>query len=126
MSTTPTGRALRKARAIFAKAFGARGDGLFESSSTAAMTETIASAFAREMDPGKAGDIGFHLGDWASDAALLLALHMFPEKFTPTEIRHVTDYLAAGLPHHCAALATHFGYEGLARSGIARVKKQGA
>ena len=122
MSTTPTDRALRKARAIFTKAFDARGSLLFKSSSTAAMMETIGTAFARRMNREKAADVGFHLGDWASDAALVLALHMFPKKFSPEEVRHVTDYLAAGLPYHCAGLAAHFGYEGLARSGIREVK----
>jgi hypothetical protein len=123
MSTTPTDRATKKARAIFVRAFGARGGLLFKSSSTAAMMETIVTAFARRMNRAKAADVGFHLGDWASEASLVVALHMFPERFTPEEVRYVANYLAAGLPYHCAALGAHFGYEGLARSGIREVKQ---
>lgn len=87
------------------------------------MMETITAAFARRMRREKAADVGFHLGDWASDAALVLALHMYPERFTGEEVRHAADYLAAGLPYHCAALAAHFGNESLARSGISDAKK---
>jgi hypothetical protein len=122
MSTTPTDRACRKARAIFVKAFGERGAHLFTGMSTSAMMQTIAVAFARRMRREKAKSLGFHLGDWANDAAIVLALHMFPEKFTREEIRDVTDFVAAHLPYHCAALGAHFGYEDMARSGIRDVK----
>jgi hypothetical protein len=89
------------------------------------MMQTITGAFARHMEPEKAKDVGFHLADWAEGAALILALHMFPERFTREEVRHVSDYLAAGLPYHCDALGALFGYEGLARSGIREGKQSG-
>jgi hypothetical protein len=124
MTTSPTHRASKKAMAIFKKAFGERAAHLFTGASTIQMGHTITAAFARHVRREKAQDIGFHLGDWAHDAALILALHMFPEKFSREEIRRVTDFVAAGLPYHAAALATHFGYEGLARDGIREVKRQ--
>jgi hypothetical protein len=124
MNVTPCDKATRKTRAIFVKAFGSRAALLFKGVSTQTMMDTISAAFARHMSREKAADIGFHIGDWAHDAALVLALHMFPEKFTRDEIRRVTDFVAAGMPYHSAALATHFGYEGLALDGIREVKKQ--
>ena len=114
----------RKTRAILVKAFGRRATRLFEGSSTQRMMQTIAGAFAHRMNREKAADVGFHLGDWAHDAALVLALHMYPERFTTEEIRQVADFVTAGTPYHCAALATHFGYEGLARDGIREAKQQ--
>ena len=89
------------------------------------MGRTIAAAFARRLSRKKAEDIGFHLGDWAADAALVLALHMFPERFTGEEIRHAAESLAAHLPYHCAALGALFGYEDLARSGIREGRASG-
>jgi len=124
MSTAPTDRACEKAKAIFKKAFGERAAHLFTGASTIQMGQTITAAFERHVRREKAHDIGFHLGDWAHDAALVLALHIFPEKFSREEIRCMTDLVAAGLPYHAAALATHFGYEGLARDGIREVKRQ--
>jgi hypothetical protein len=124
MKVTPLDRATRKTRAIFIRAFGSRAGLLFKGVSTQMMMDSISAAFARHMCREKAADIGFHIGDWAHDAALVLALHMFPERFTRDEIRHLTDFVAAGMPYHSAALATHFGYEELARHGIREVKKQ--
>jgi hypothetical protein len=109
---------------MFVKAFGERGAHLFTASSTVTMTDTITAAFARRVSREKAHGIGFHLGDWAADAALVLALHMFPERFTREEVRYAADYLAAGLPYHCAALGALFGYEGLARAGVREGKQK--
>ena len=113
----------RKARAIFVEAFRERGAHLFVPASTSSMMHTVGTAFAGHMNTAKAEVVGFHLGDWAREAAIVLALHMYPEKFTRAEIRQVTDYLAAGLPYHCAALGALFGYEDLARSGIRDAKQ---
>jgi len=124
MNANPLDSATRKTRTIFVRTFGSRAAPLFKGVSTQKMMETISVAFARRMSREKAADVGFHIGDWAHDAALVLALHMFPERFTREEIRQVTDFVAAGMPYHSAALATHFGYEGLARNGIREVKQQ--
>jgi hypothetical protein len=124
MKLSPLESATRKTRTIFVRAFGSRAAPLFKGASTQNMMETISAAFTRRMSREKAADVGFHIGDWAHDAALVLALHMFPERFTREEIRQVTDFVAAGMPYHSAALATHFGYEGLARDGIREVNQQ--
>src|SRR5512140_2729274 len=97
-------KACRRARGIFVRAFGELGADLFTASSTGAMMQTITAAFARRMGRERAECVGFHLGDWAKDAAIVLALHLFPEKFGREEIRAVTDNVAAHLPYHCAAL----------------------
>lgn len=118
MSSKLNDRATRKARQIFTEAFGDRGSHLFASSSTASMMHTITTAFARHMSQEKAKEVGFHFGDWAHDAALVVALHLFPDRFTGREVRLVADCVAVHLSYHCAALGALLGYEGLSRDGI--------
>ena len=51
-----------------------------------------------------AHDIAFHLTDWAADAAFLVALVLFPEKFTDAEVRAgVRQFLIHAPNHICAA-----------------------
>ncbi len=50
-------------------------------------------------------DITHHLTDWAEDGAFLTALHMFPEKFSETEVRMGIDMLLVHVPNHLAAAA---------------------
>jgi hypothetical protein len=56
----------------------------------AGITSTITAALAAEDADDEvlhADEIAFHLTDWSSKAAFLVALHLFPERFTPEEIR---------------------------------------
>jgi hypothetical protein len=39
--------------------------------------DVIAEAISSEHEREVAGEIGFHLGDWQSDAAFIVALHLF-------------------------------------------------
>ncbi len=50
-------------------------------------------------------DITHHLTDWAEDAAFLVALHLYPEKFSEAEIRKGVDMLLVHVPNHLAAAA---------------------
>ena len=57
------------------------------------------------FDKETAQDIAFHMTDWAGDAAFITALLLFPERFTPEEIRHgIMDFLVHA-PNHLAAAA---------------------
>lgn len=49
--------------------------------------------------------IAFHLTDWNADAAFLVALHLFPEKFTLEEIRAGIDLFLVHVPAHVIAAA---------------------
>lgn len=64
----------------------------------------------REMDEQTAYDIGFHLSDWHADAAFIVALHLFPERFTSEEIVAGTQQCLIHAPNHMAAAAALFGY----------------
>lgn len=55
-------------------------------------------------------DIAFHLSDWTSDAAFLLAVHLYPERFTPDEIADGICEFLIHAPNHVAAAAKLYGY----------------
>jgi hypothetical protein len=54
--------------------------------------------------------IGFHLVDWQSDAAFLVALVLFPERFTDEEIRDGVDGFLWHVPAHVLEAARLGGY----------------
>jgi hypothetical protein len=62
------------------------------------------------MDEQNARDIGFHLSDWRSDAAFIVALHLFPERFTSDEIAEGVRAFVFNAPNHAAAAAALYGY----------------
>ena len=47
-----------------------------------------------------ANDIGFHLVDWQSDAAFLVALTLFPERFTDEEVAEGVRMFLIHVPAH--------------------------
>ncbi|MGH2548563.1 MAG: hypothetical protein ACRDHN_04190 [Thermomicrobiales bacterium] len=55
-------------------------------------------------------DIAFHLTDWAADAAFLVALHLFPERFTAEEIADGIESFLIHAPNHVAAAAVLSGW----------------
>jgi len=76
-----------------------------------AARRAIANALSKELSDETAADVAFHLTDWASDAAFLTAILIFPERFSPEEIRQgITNFLAH-VPDHVAAAAHLDGWE---------------
>jgi hypothetical protein len=55
-------------------------------------------------------DIGFNVGDWHGDAAFLVALHLFPERFTDEEIDEGVRRMLLHVPAHVIAAARLAGY----------------
>ena len=72
--------------------------------------DQIAQAISSEHQPEIAAEIGFHLGDWQSDAAFLVALHLFPERFTPEEIDEGVRSLLLHVPAHVITAARLAGH----------------
>lgn len=100
----------QKAKAILAEAFADRVDRLDpERPATGAMA-AIQAALTDEFGTDTAADIAFHMADWNSDAAFILALHLFPERFTKDEIDSgVRDFLVHA-PNHVAEAAKLIGF----------------
>jgi hypothetical protein len=63
-----------------------------------------------EKDVLRKDSIGFHLVDWQRDAAFIVALTLFPEKFTDEEIREEVDRFLIHVPAHVIEAARLGGY----------------
>jgi len=74
------------------------------------MAAAIAGALASSENDRKARDIAFHLTDWNSDAAFILALQLFPERFTAEEIASGVESFLIHAPNHVAAAAALSGW----------------
>ena len=98
-----------KAKAILADAFGERADRLDPGVFASATMDAIKEALAPRLGKDIAGEIAFHMSDWNSEAAFILALHLFPEKFTKEEIEDgISDFLTHA-PNHIAKAAGLIG-----------------
>jgi len=98
-----------KVEAIFRELAGERASRLGATSYATASAHAIAASYAPDMDSERAKDIGFHLTDWASDAAFFVALHLFPERFTPEEIQAGIGMFFVHAPYHIAEAAALAG-----------------
>ncbi len=72
--------------------------------------EVLAKALSAEHPASIAHDIAFHLTDWHSDAAFIVALLLFPERFTPEEMRSGVEEFIVHAPNHAAAAAKLGGF----------------
>ena len=101
-----------KVELLFREAFGKRAARLFSHRFVASTMHTVRDAFADDLPSAQAEAVGFHLADWGSDAAFVVALHLFPERFTHDEIREATRMFAAHVPFHAAVAADILGFPG--------------
>lgn len=114
MPDDPYNSVSKKVTAIFTELAGPeRADTLdsFPANRTSLLTRIIAGEAATEERILHATDIAFHLTDWKSDAAFLVALHLCPERFTAMEIAAGIDLFLVHVPAHAAAAAKLSGYE---------------
>src|SRR5437016_3080132 len=100
----------KKVQAIFSELAGADRAKWLRGDVPSRVMDQIAQAISSEHQPEVAGEIGFHLGDWQGDAAFLVALHLFPERFTPEEIREGVEAFLIHAPHHIIAAARLAGH----------------
>jgi hypothetical protein len=99
----------QKVASIFKELAGERAQTLCGSKFPASVTSIITSALLTENADEKEilpkDEIAFHLTDWNSDAAFLVAVHLFPERFTRDEIRAGVDMFLIHVPAHVIAAA---------------------
>jgi hypothetical protein len=91
----------RKVRTIFSELAGERAPKLERNGAE----NVIAAALTDEFGLERAFDVAFHLSDWGEDAAFLVALHLYPERFTVEEIREGVLAFVIHAPNHIAAAA---------------------
>ena len=70
----------------------------------------IAEALTNRLPPEQALDVGFHMVDWNSEAAFIVALLLFPEQFTAAEIAEGIEGFLVHAPNHIIAAAKLMGY----------------
>lgn len=77
---------------------------------TSTITAALSGTEASEAQILHADKIAFHLTDWNSDAAFIVCLHLFPERFTQEEIQAGVDLFLCHVPSHVIAAARLAGH----------------
>jgi len=93
-----------KVLALFSELVGARTARLGEPGA-GETRKTLATALSADYPPDTAREIAFHLVDWHTDAAFIMAVHLFPERFSPEELCAGAQVLLVHAPNHLAAAA---------------------
>lgn len=91
--------------------------------------EAIRKALRRTEGDEPARAIAFHLMDWTSDAAFILALATFPAEFSRNEIEYGATLLLGHVPNHVCAAARIGGFQckdiwGEKAKGAKKVRKR--
>jgi uncharacterized protein YoaH (UPF0181 family) len=93
----------KKAVACFGQLLAERMDSLGEAQGKVAI--------ALRKEHGEAArDIAFHLFDWTEDAWFIVAVFLFPDRFTAAEIRRGIAWFLIHAPNHIAAAAKLAGW----------------
>ena len=74
------------------------------------IADLITDVLAEDFDMEIARDIAHHLVDWNSDAAFMVALLLWPDRFTKDEISQGIYTFMPHAPDHLAAAAKLFGH----------------
>lgn len=100
-----------KVQAIFEELAGSRATALRGEVAARRANDVLGQALAVDHDIIRADEMAFHLVDWNSDAAFVVALLLFPERFTAEELRAAVDMFLVHVPAHILAAARIGGYE---------------
>jgi hypothetical protein len=68
------------------------------------------NAALRDLPAETAADLAFHMTDWNRDAAFVVALLLFPDRFTPEEVREGLRGFLIHAPNHVVAAAKLGGW----------------
>lgn len=99
----------QKVKALFAELVGDRAKRL-DGSVIAEPAMSVMENALTEQYGNKAHDVAFHMADWNSDAAFVVAVHLFPERFTLEEIAAGIGLFLAHAPNHIRAACGLTGY----------------
>ena len=89
-------------------------------------TTRFADALSDEHPAERAHDIAFHLTDWNSDAAFVVAALLFPGRFTPEELQDGIRAFLIHAPNHVAAAAFLSGWPIQDIFGVGFMKRGGS
>ena len=104
----------KKVETIFTELAGDRAQTLDSSKYPYRIDSTISHALAgtapTEKEYMHASEVAFHLSDWSGDAAFIVALHLYPERFTTEEIEAGVGAFLVHVPAHVIAAARLSGH----------------
>jgi hypothetical protein len=100
-----------KVSAIFCELVGDLAKRLDGSKIAEPAMSAIEAACTEEYGAARARDIGFHMADWNADAAFIVAVHLFPERFTREEIAEGVLAFLLHAPSHIRAACKITGLE---------------
>jgi hypothetical protein len=63
----------------------------------------IKEIYTPEFGARNASTLGMHMSDWNNDAAFIVAMHLYPERFTDEEIRAGIEQFLIHAPNHIRA-----------------------
>jgi len=110
MKNNPFAGCRTKVKTIFEELVGARAEALDPTKHNRIVQEKIQAAFKEDLGEEKARLLGFHMADWNADAAFIVALHLFPKKFTKREITAGIISFHIGATDHITAASTINGF----------------
>lgn len=100
----------KKVHQLFVELAGARGEVFCGGVPARQANNVLGCALSDEIDPLKADEMAFHLVDWEADAAFLVAVMLYPERFTADELRAGVDMFMVHVPAHILSAARLGGY----------------
>ena len=100
-----------KVQQVFSELVGARAESLKGNVPARKANDVLGLALSEDSDPAVADEIAVHLVDWNSDAAFIVAVLLFPERFTKEEIQAGVDMFLCHVPAHVMAAARLGGHE---------------
>jgi hypothetical protein len=93
----------QKVQDIFSEMAGSRAERLAGDRVAKDVIVRIKALYSDQYGGAIASTLGMHLSDWNSDAAFLVALHLFPERFTDDEIKAGIGMFLIHAPNHIRA-----------------------
>jgi hypothetical protein len=100
MSADPIDSVRGKVSVVFRELVGDRARELTGSMLSPRTKDAIATALAERYGDDTATKVALHMSDWNSDAAFVVALHLFPERFTQDEIEAGIGMFLIHAPNH--------------------------
>src|SRR4051794_25494514 len=92
-----------KVHDIFAELVAERSQRLVGTVVSAAARDAMAGALTERYGLPTAAKVALHMADWNDDAAFIVAVHLFPERFTAEEVEAGIGMFLAHAPNHIRA-----------------------
>jgi len=93
----------KKLKAIYVEIAGDKGKAVTANRIAKNVIARIKAIYSKEYGDRTASTLGMHMSDWHSNAAFIVAMHLFPERFTDEEIKTGIGLFLTHAPNHIRA-----------------------